>query len=85
MIERPNLKPTTQRNPLLRALFIEQERRGWTNKRLAKLAGCSPSVLSWLRHPAASGSGKAPRIATVAAIANALGYELVLIKKEARE
>lgn len=78
------LHPTTQPDPLLRALFTEQERRGLSNHRLATLSGVHRDVICAYRHPSRHG-GKRPTITHVRAIAEALGYHFPITTEELRK
>lgn len=77
-------KPTTQPDPLLHALFTEQERRGISNHRLAALSGVHRDVIGAYRHPGDNG-GKRPTLTHVRAIAEALGYHFPTTLEELRK
>jgi len=74
MAEFDYFTPTTAHDPLMRQLFVEQERRGITNLELARLSSIHHGVISALRHPRADGRGKRPTLAQARAIARALEF-----------
>lgn len=68
------MKPTTNRDPLLRQIFTEQERLKVSNTRLAKLSGISVAAISELRHPDAD-KGKRPTLHQVRQLALTLNFD----------
>jgi hypothetical protein len=68
------MKPTTNRDPLLRQIFTEQERLRISNRRLAKLSGIGVSAIGELRHPDEH-TGKRPTLGQVRALALALDFK----------
>lgn len=68
------LQPTTQKDPLLRFLFREQERLGISNSRLARVSGVSPRCITRYRHPAPNTGGKSPPLTHARQLARALGF-----------
>lgn len=73
----PKFVPTTQPEPLLRFLLLEQERRMISTIELADAAGIARTTVTQYRHPSRRG-GKHPTVAHVRRIAIALGYQLQL-------
>lgn len=68
------LRPTTNRDPLLRQIFTEQERLRLPNSRLAGYSGLSERVIHDLRHPTEH-NGKRATLVQVRALALALDFE----------
>jgi transcriptional regulator with XRE-family HTH domain len=70
-------KPANQRtHPLVRYLFNEAIERRILDKTLSSMTGFSQSTLRTWRY------GKAqPNVASVEALANALGYDLKLVRR----
>lgn len=77
---RPDLRkrlPVGQRQPLLRQLAEEAD-RVTTQKELARVAGVTQETIHLIR----AGRLTDPKLATVLALAGALGFDLVLVPRK---
>lgn len=70
---RPKL-PSTAYEPLLRAIFAEQDRLNISTAKLAKISNLSPTTIAKLRHPH-GGSGKNASLNQVRRLAEALDFQ----------
>lgn len=69
--------PIKTRNPHLRLLFETARKHGITTAELARRSGYTLSALSYLR-----GGRSAPLLTTFTDAAEAIGYDVVLVKRE---
>lgn len=68
------MKPTTNRDPLLKQIFTEQERLRISTARFARLSGVDETTIGQLRHPNER-KGKRPTLNQVRSLALALDFK----------
>jgi transcriptional regulator with XRE-family HTH domain len=68
------------RDPIVDALRAEREARNWSQRYVQERASVSPLAVGYLSR-LESGTAE-PRLSTLRRWADALGYDLVLVKRE---